>query len=151
MHWHVCACLRSCAPCQSLMDYGNTKTPSMHCRLNNMTVAAGFPWGKWPKFPMEEILMGQCSCKKKKKNVTLFCSTKEDLSAFLMLCSSVPGLWPQLFLHCNLHRGSHQAPRQVPESLNMSVCTGVHSCKHESKVHRTNEREVFLWSHVTRL
>ena len=30
----------------SLVDYGNTKTPSMHHRLGSVTVTAGFPWGK---------------------------------------------------------------------------------------------------------
>ena len=49
------------------MDYGNTKTPSMHCRLGSMTVAAGFLQGRQPKFPMGEIPFGQYSCKKLKK------------------------------------------------------------------------------------
>ena len=52
------------------MDYGNTKTPSMHSRLGSMTVAAGFPEGKQPELPMGEIPLGQYSCKnvfKKKK------------------------------------------------------------------------------------
>ena len=47
------------------MDYGNTKTPSMHSRLGSVTVAAGFPQGKQPKFPMGEIPLGQYSSKKK--------------------------------------------------------------------------------------
>ena len=48
---------------KSLVDYGNsnTKTPCIHCRLGSMTVAAGFPWGKQPEFPMGEIQMGQYS------------------------------------------------------------------------------------------
>ena len=41
------------------MDYGNTKTPSMHRRLGSATVAAVFPRGKQPGFPMEEIPLGQ--------------------------------------------------------------------------------------------
>ena len=55
------------------MDYGNTKTPSMHRSLGSMTVAAGFPWGEepefsWgdqPEFPtVGEIPIGQHSCNK---------------------------------------------------------------------------------------
>ena len=38
----------------------------MHHRLGSMTVAAGFPQGKQLEFPMEEIPLGQYSCKKKK-------------------------------------------------------------------------------------
>ena len=30
MHLHPCARERSCSPCQSSVDYGNTKTPKMH-------------------------------------------------------------------------------------------------------------------------
>ena len=44
----------SCSPChcQSWVDYEKTEAPSMHCRLASATlVAAGFPWGKQPKFP----------------------------------------------------------------------------------------------------
>ena len=37
----------------------------MHPRLGSTTATAGFPWGKQPGFPMEEIPMGQYSCKKK--------------------------------------------------------------------------------------
>ena len=49
------------------VDYGKPKTPSMHRRLGSMTVAAGFPWGKQPEFPIEEVPMGQYSCKNKKQ------------------------------------------------------------------------------------
>ena len=31
-------CYRSCSSCWALVDYGNTKTPSMHCRLGSMTL-----------------------------------------------------------------------------------------------------------------
>ena len=49
------------------MDYGNTKTPSMHPRLGCATLlVAGFPRGRQPEFPMGEIPLGQYSCKKKK-------------------------------------------------------------------------------------
>ena len=51
--------------CQSSVDYGNTETPSMHCRLDSATVAAGSPEGRQPEFPMGEIPLGQYSCKKK--------------------------------------------------------------------------------------
>ena len=63
MHLHLCACYRSCSPCQSLVDYGNIKTPSMHHRLGSTTVTVGFPQGKQPKFSMREIPVGQCSYK----------------------------------------------------------------------------------------
>ena len=50
---------------------GNTKTPSLHHRLDSITlVTAGFPQRKQPEFPMGEITMEQYSCtppKKKKK------------------------------------------------------------------------------------
>ena len=46
----------------NLVDYENTKTPSMHCVLDSVTVATGFQWGRQPVFPMEEIPMAQCSC-----------------------------------------------------------------------------------------
>ena len=62
------------------MDFGNTETPSMHCRLGNATVAAGFPRGKRPKFPMGEIPMGQCSYKKKEKKIN---EAKIGLAEFL--------------------------------------------------------------------
>ena len=55
------ATFTSPGPCQSSVDYGNTKTPSMHPRLGSTTATAGFPWGKQPGFPMEEIPMGQHS------------------------------------------------------------------------------------------
>ena len=38
----------------------------MHCRLDSTTLAAGFPQGKQPEFPIGEIPMGQQSCKKTK-------------------------------------------------------------------------------------
>ena len=42
-----------------------TKTASKHRRLGKVTVAAGFPWGEQPEFPMGE--MKQCICKIKIK------------------------------------------------------------------------------------
>ena len=39
----------------------------MHPRLGSVTVAAGFPQGKQPEFPMGEIPLAQYSCKKFKK------------------------------------------------------------------------------------
>ena len=45
----------------------------MHCRLGSMTIAAGFPHGKQPEFPMGEIPRGQYSCEKKKVFETFFC------------------------------------------------------------------------------
>ena len=48
--------LKILSPSQSLVDYGNTKTPSMHCRLGRATLLQltfpgkcnpNFPWGKF--------------------------------------------------------------------------------------------------------
>ena len=55
MHLHLCAHQRSCSPCQSLVDYGNTKTPSMHRRLGSVTLSQlAFPWEGNPDFPWEK-------------------------------------------------------------------------------------------------
>ena len=58
------------------MDCGNARTPSIHHRLGSATVAADFPWGKQPEFPMGEIPLGQLSCKppppKKTTTTSLF-------------------------------------------------------------------------------
>ena len=61
MHLHLCARYGSRCPCQSSVDYGNTKTPSVHRRLGSATlrrVAAGFPRGRQPEFPMGVIPNG---------------------------------------------------------------------------------------------
>ena len=64
---NICAhVLNPVVLCQSLVDYGNTKIPSMYCRMGSATVAAGFPQGKQPLILMGEIPMGQYNCKKKK-------------------------------------------------------------------------------------
>ena len=58
-----------CRPCQSSVDYGNTKTPSMNSRLGSATLSQlAFPGEKQPEFPMGGIPVGQYSCKKKKSN-----------------------------------------------------------------------------------
>ena len=36
----------------------------MNSRLGSATVAAGFPRGKQPEFPIGENTLGQCSCEK---------------------------------------------------------------------------------------
>ena len=46
MHLHRCARWRSCSPWQSSMDYGNAKTPSMHCRLGSATLLQLLSLGK---------------------------------------------------------------------------------------------------------
>ena len=57
MHLHPCVRERSCSPCQSSVDYGNTKTPSMHPRFGSATLLQlafpgdgnpNFLWEKWP-------------------------------------------------------------------------------------------------------
>ena len=57
--WHTliskCIVKRSCSPCQSSVDYGNTKTPSMHRRLGSATrLQLAFPWENNPNFPWEK-------------------------------------------------------------------------------------------------
>ena len=55
MHEHLCARKRSHSPCPNSVDYGNTKTPSMHSRLGSTTLSQlaftresnpNCPWGK---------------------------------------------------------------------------------------------------------
>ena len=46
MHLRLCASLRSRSSYQSLVDYGNTKTPSMHCRLVARLCRSGLSPGK---------------------------------------------------------------------------------------------------------
>ena len=53
---YICAHVkRSCSPCQSSVDYGNTNTPSRHSKLGSATLSqlafsgegnANFPWEK---------------------------------------------------------------------------------------------------------
>ena len=66
MHLHLCTRQRSCSPCQSSVDYGNTKTPSMHRRLGSATLSQL----AFPEFPMGEIPLVQNSCKKPHTIVT---------------------------------------------------------------------------------
>ena len=60
IHTPLCAitCTYIC-PCQSLVDYGNTKAPCMQRTLGSKTVTAGFPMGRQPEFPMGEIPLQQ--------------------------------------------------------------------------------------------
>ena len=52
MHLHLCARERSRRPCQSSLDYGHTKTPSMHRRLGSATLSQlAFPGKGNPNFP----------------------------------------------------------------------------------------------------
>ena len=47
--------LLSCSICQSLMGYGNTRTPSMHCRLGSTTLSQlPSPWESDLNFPWQE-------------------------------------------------------------------------------------------------
>ena len=52
--------------CQSSVDCGNTKTPSMHRRLDCATLSLlAFPGEQEPKIRMGEIPVKQYSCKTK--------------------------------------------------------------------------------------
>ena len=61
----ICAHIKD--PVVHVRDYGSTKTPITHYRLGSTSVAAGFPQGRQPEFPMGKIPLGQYGCKKKKK------------------------------------------------------------------------------------
>ena len=55
MHLLLCARERSRSPCQSSVDYGNTRTPSMHSRLGSATLSRlAFPGEGNPNFPWEK-------------------------------------------------------------------------------------------------
>ena len=61
----ICAYIEDpVAHVKSSVDYGNTKTPTMHHRFGSVTVTAGFPQRRQPEFPMGEI---QLLRKKRKK------------------------------------------------------------------------------------
>ena len=52
---HLCARLKSRSPCQSLVDYGNIKTISIHSRLGRVTMSQLAFLGKGnPNFPWEK-------------------------------------------------------------------------------------------------
>ena len=54
MHLHLCARYGSRCPCQSSVDYGNTKTPSVHLRLGSTTLSQLAPLvGSNQNFPFE--------------------------------------------------------------------------------------------------
>ena len=60
MHLHLCARLRSRSPCQSLVDYGDAKTPSMHRRLGSAILSQlSFPGESNPNGETQE---GHYSC-----------------------------------------------------------------------------------------
>ena len=67
------------SPCQSSVDYGNTKTSNMDHRLGSMTVAAGFLQGKQPEFTTGEIQRDNTVVKKQKWQLpwfsTLLCTS----------------------------------------------------------------------------
>ena len=68
MHEHLCARYRSCSPCQSSVDYGNTKIPSMHRRLGSATLSQlAFSRESDPNFPWEKSHWGNTVVKSKKK------------------------------------------------------------------------------------
>ena len=57
------------------MDYGNTKTPNVHRRLDGATLSQlALPGEKQPEFPMGEIPMEQYSSK---TEIELFPTTEE--------------------------------------------------------------------------
>ena len=58
----------SCSPCQSSVDYGNTKIPSMHRRLGGATLLqVDFPGESNPNFPWEMSQWDNTVVKKEKK------------------------------------------------------------------------------------
>ena len=68
MHLHLCARLRSRNPCQSSVDYRNTKTPSMHRRLGRATLSQpAFPGEGNPNFLWEKSHWDNTVVKEKSK------------------------------------------------------------------------------------
>ena len=60
------ACSRSCSPCQSSVDYGNTKRPSMHFNYLARLCCSWLSVGKRAEFPMGEISIETKFTKNKK-------------------------------------------------------------------------------------
>ena len=90
--WCVCrslyatACMNICAHVknlsQSLVDYGNAKTPSTHCRLGSATLLQlAFPRESNPNFLWEKSNRDNTVVKKKKKKSI----GKQDLATTLTL------------------------------------------------------------------
>ena len=92
VHTPLCAiaCISICAHVKhpvahvTVVDYGHTETPSMHCRLGSMTVAAGFPREKQPRFFMGEIPVGNTVIKKWEAAYTLDAVISEVLWNFVL-------------------------------------------------------------------
>ena len=72
MHLHLCARYRPRSPCQSSVDYGNTKTPSMHCRLGSAILSQlAFPGEGYPNFPREKSHWDNTVVKSKCKSIVV--------------------------------------------------------------------------------
>ena len=70
-HEHLCARKRSCSPCQSSVDYGNNKTPSMHWRLGSAALSQlAFPGESNQNFPWEKSHWDNTVVKSEKVTVT---------------------------------------------------------------------------------
>ena len=75
----MCASKRSCGPCQSSVDYGNTKTPSMHSRLGSSTLSQmAFPRGDNPNFPWGKFHWENTVAKSKKQQQQQQTKTKQN-------------------------------------------------------------------------
>ena len=64
---NICAHIKDPIVHVSVQDYGNTKIPSMHCRLGCATVTAGFPAESNPNFPREKSQWDNTVVRKRKK------------------------------------------------------------------------------------
>ena len=76
VHLHLRARSRSRSPCQSLVDYGNAETPSMHRRFGSGTLSQpAFPVEGHPNFPREKFhwdntaVASTSKAKKKRRSV----------------------------------------------------------------------------------
>ena len=68
MHEQLCARWRSCGPCQRLVDYGHTKTPSMNRRLESaILLQLAFSGESKPNFTWEKFRWNNTVVKWKKK------------------------------------------------------------------------------------
>ena len=67
------------SPCQSTVDYGNTKTSSMHCRLSTATLSRlALPGESNPDFPCEKSQGDNAVVQKKNNNKSVNKSRTEE-------------------------------------------------------------------------
>ena len=114
MHLHLCARLRSRNPCQSSVDYRNTKTPSMHRRLGRATLSQpAFPGEGNPNFLWEKSHWDNTVVKEKSKrsSVTRWQLVLFPLTSRLLFLSIY---WKKQDLHPNNSQTTDLYPAYQP-------------------------------------